>query len=111
MQLHYDKCHLHKWSPVQNAELCTLNTLVAESQTNSVSTSAPWKVTINNAYFICVCIFLPPGRTFEPSGPQLYQRHVFVCDSNNSNELVIRRHQKGKEEIELIFAQPFYRVE
>ena len=55
--------------------------------------------------------FCPPGRTFEPSRPQLYQRHVFLCGSNNSNELVIRRHQKRKEEIGLIFAQPFYRVE
>ena len=58
------------------------------------STSAPWKITINNAYLICICIFFPPSRTFEPSGLQLYQRHIFFCDSNNSNELVMRRHQK-----------------
>ena len=53
--------------------LCTLNTLVAESEANSASTSAPWKVTINNAYFICISLPpAPPGRTssVEPSGPQ-----------------------------------------
>lgn len=43
------------------------------------------EVTINNAYFIWIWIFSPPGRTFQPSGPQLFQLHVVVCDSNNSN--------------------------
>ena len=69
-ELHYEKCDLHNWSPVKHAVLCTLDIPVAESDTNSAITSAPWKVTINNAYFICICIciFLPPGRAFQPSG-------------------------------------------
>ena len=72
---------------------------------NSASTCDPWKVTINNAYFICIFIFLGPlVEHFNlPS-------HNCISDLSVSVILAMRGDTRKRiDEIGLIFAQPFYR--
>ena len=67
-------------------------TLVADSQTNSASTSAPWKVTVYHAYFIYICPFFAPWYNIStcPDHVTIVSGHVCVCDLI----IAMRRHQK-----------------
>ena len=92
--------------------ICTLNTLVAESQTNSVSTSAPWRSPLTTPISFVFGFFHPLVERLNPPDHNCFSyMFLSVILIIVINELVMRKRQKRKKEKGLTFTQPFYRVE